>query len=95
MDMQTSHLAAALMSGSTAHNNALHEATAAAPNVNEESKTEKPSRTQKDTPEEDKEEMASGEDFSDEVYCQQCILTTVEGRNNVFCSFASNNFLSN
>lgn len=73
MDLQTSHLAAALMSGPTLplYNNTAAEATAtvtAPPNIpNEEVKTEKPKELPKDPPDEEKEEIASGEDFSDEV----------------------------
>lgn len=72
MDLQTSHLAAALMSGPTlpTYTNTPTEATAtvtSAPNVHDEVKIEKPSEPQKDTPEEEKEEAPSGEEFSDEV----------------------------
>lgn len=73
MDLQTSHLAAALMSGPSlpVYNNTSAEATATvtAPpnNPNEEVKNEKPTEPPKDPPEEDKEELASGEEYSDEV----------------------------
>lgn len=70
MDMQTSHLAAALMSGTTTHSGSnLQEANV----VNEQ--PEKSIETTKETPEEEKEEMASGgEDFSDEVFLFYAIL---------------------
>lgn len=71
MDLQTSHLAAALMSGTASHNNTLQESTAVIPNLKEESKTEKSSGLPKESTEDDKEEMASGEDFSDEVHSFQ------------------------
>lgn len=73
MDLQTSHLAAALMSGPTLpmYNNTSAEATATVTsppnNPNEEVKTEKPNDPPKDPPEEEKEEIASGEEFTDEV----------------------------
>ena len=73
MDLQTSHLAAALMSGPTLpmYNNTSAEATATVtspPNIpNEEVKTEKSNEPAKDPPEEEKEEIASGEEYTDEV----------------------------
>lgn len=65
MDLQTSHLAAALMSGA-AYNNSNPE-SAAPSNAPEETKPENPSEAQKEPSDEDKEEVASGEEFSDEV----------------------------
>lgn len=64
MDLQTSHLAAALMSGTT-YNNANPE-TALPNSAREETKPEKPPEAQKEPSDEDKEE-ASGEEFTDEV----------------------------
>ncbi|CAB3250070.1 unnamed protein product [Arctia plantaginis] len=65
MDLQTSHLAAALMSGPT-YNNIPVEATHAVPpsSSNDEAKSEKPRDSEQ--PIEEKEEAASGEDFTDE-----------------------------
>ncbi|KAL0849265.1 hypothetical protein ABMA28_013594 [Loxostege sticticalis] len=76
MDMQTSHLAAALMSGTTTHSGSnLQEANV----VNEQ--PEKSIETTKETPEEEKEEMASGgEDFSDEECETQAGNKSIPGR---------------
>lgn len=73
MDLQTSHLAAALMSGPSlpTYNNTSTEVTSTEttpPNApNEEVKVEKPVEPPKDPPEEEKEEVASGEEYTDEV----------------------------
>lgn len=66
MDLQTSHLAAALMSGPTYNNIAMEAALTVPPSVsNDEVKSEKPRESEQ--PIEEKEEAASGEDFTDEV----------------------------
>lgn len=70
MDLQTSHLAAALMSGPS-YASPSTETTATAPvppsSISEEVKMEKPVEVQTEPPHEEKEEAASGEDFTDEV----------------------------
>lgn len=66
MDLETSHLAAALMSGPI-YSNAAPEATITAPPscLNEDLKNEPP-ETQTEQPSEEKGEAASGEEFTDE-----------------------------
>lgn len=66
MNLQTSHLAAALMSGSTYINPVPEPPPAQAPAA-DDIKMKKPAEPQKEPIEEEKEEIASGEDFSDEV----------------------------
>ncbi|XP_075992368.1 uncharacterized protein LOC142987467 [Anticarsia gemmatalis] len=67
MDLQTSHLAAALMSGPT-YSSTPTEATATATSSSssDEVKNDKPIEPQPDPPSEEKEEVASGEEFTDE-----------------------------
>lgn len=68
MDLQTSHLAAALMSGNNVFNVAQQEPSPATTQTGkDESKKEKPYEAPKETTFEEKEEMGSGEEFSDEV----------------------------
>lgn len=67
MELPTSHLAAALMSGSSTFNAPQTESHNIADNAADEKK-EKSTEGQKAPPYEDKEELASGEDFSDEVW---------------------------
>ncbi|XP_063617606.1 MPN domain-containing protein CG4751 isoform X1 [Cydia splendana] len=63
MDLQTSHLAAALMSGTNSYaSNTVPET--AVKSVPDDVKAEKP--TEKDSLEEEKEEIGSGEEFTDE-----------------------------
>ncbi|XP_059060510.1 MPN domain-containing protein CG4751 [Achroia grisella] len=79
MDLQTSHLAAALMSG-TIYNNTSIEGTpntGQIPNVN---KTEKSNEVLKEHPGEEKEEMGSGEEFSDEECEAQAGNKSIPGR---------------
>ncbi|CAG4998877.1 unnamed protein product [Parnassius apollo] len=68
--MQTSHLAAALMSSSSTFNNVSTTDTAVTGtniiNANNEKKNDKQNESHKETVEEDKEEIGSGDDFSDE-----------------------------
>lgn len=69
MDLQSSHLAAALMAGSN-YTNAQSEpepTTSSANNISEQTKSVKHVEQPKLPSEEDKEEMASGEEFTDEV----------------------------
>ncbi|XP_023936619.2 MPN domain-containing protein CG4751 [Bicyclus anynana] len=66
MDMPTSHLAAALMSGNNTFSTPQTESHNIISDNAVEDKKEKPSEVQKGPPYEDKEELASGEDFSDE-----------------------------
>lgn len=66
MNMQTSQLAAALMSGTNNFSSAP-SASGIPDNSVEEPKKENQNDTQKDSTFEEKEEIASGEDFSDEV----------------------------
>ncbi|KAM3964832.1 uncharacterized protein ACR2FA_001228 [Aphomia sociella] len=76
MDLQTSHLAAALMSG-TIYNNAPPEVT---PNIGTDgNKTQKSNEAIKET-DDDKEEMASGEEFSDEECEAQAGNKSIPGR---------------
>lgn len=70
MDVKTSHLAAALMSTSSTFTNNVStpDPVASGSNSNqEEKKIEKQNETNKDVCEEDKEEIGSGDEFSDEV----------------------------
>lgn len=66
MDLQNSHLAAALMS-STSYNVSA-EVESSVPVTNEVVKDDKPVDDTKEHHEDEKEEAASGEEFSDEVY---------------------------
>lgn len=66
MDLQTSHLAAALLSGTNSYNNAVPESNGTT--VVEENKTDhKVEEPKSNQTEEDKEEIGSGDEFSDEV----------------------------
>ncbi|XP_052747630.1 MPN domain-containing protein CG4751 [Galleria mellonella] len=77
MDLQTSHLAAALMSGSI-YNNTPAETT---PNIeNIANKPEKSNETLKEHPDEEKEEMGSEEGFSDEENEAQTGNKSIPGR---------------
>lgn len=69
MELQTSHLAAALMSGSTFANTSVPTETSASKSI-EDNKVEKPIERSKESSEGDKEEIGSGEEFSDEVECK-------------------------
>lgn len=64
MDLQTSHLAAALMSG-TSPSNPVPDAPVQSAPPNEEIKVVKSNETQKEAIEEDKEDMSGAEEFSD------------------------------
>lgn len=66
MDLQTSHLAAALMSGTNYSGNPSIESEPLVCNPKEEVKNEKSCGSKKETAEEEKDEVASGEEFSDE-----------------------------
>ncbi|CAH2243518.1 MPN domain-containing protein CG4751 [Pararge aegeria] len=66
MEMPTSHLAAALMSGNSTFNTPQTESQSISAENAADEKKEKPTEAQKGPPYEDKEELASGEDFSDE-----------------------------
>lgn len=66
MDLQTSQLAAALMSGNNNFSSTPSE-SAKPDNSAEEAKKENQNEIQKESAFDDKEEIASGEDFSDEV----------------------------
>lgn len=67
MELQTSHLAAALMSGSSTFANTCISSETPANKTIEDNKVEKPIEPSKESSECDKEEIGSGEDFSDEV----------------------------
>lgn len=72
MDLQTSHLAAALMSGNNTFVSAQPESATGAPDNNvEDTKKGNPNESRKESAYEDKEEIASGEEFSDEVFGQK------------------------
>ncbi|CAH0404858.1 unnamed protein product [Chilo suppressalis] len=64
MDLQTSHLAAALMSGTTA--NSSDAGPISSKMIIEEVVIDKPNVSQKESTEDDKEDMSGNEDFSDE-----------------------------
>lgn len=73
MELQTSHLAAALMSGSsTFANTSISIETPASKSI-EENKVEKPIERSKESSEGDKEDIGSGEEFSDEVLESVCL----------------------
>ncbi|KAJ2953676.1 hypothetical protein O0L34_g1293 [Tuta absoluta] len=67
MDLKTSHLAAALMSGGGASQNPMNapETAVSAGNPGEELKQDKPNEPQKEPSEGEKEDIGSGEEFSD------------------------------
>lgn len=67
MELQTSHLAAALMSGSSTFANTSVSTETPANKMIEDNKVEKPIEPSKDSSEGDKEEIGSAEEFSDEV----------------------------
>ncbi|XP_053606231.1 MPN domain-containing protein CG4751 [Plodia interpunctella] len=77
MDLQTSHLAAALMSGSTY--NSIPEAAPALA-VTEGNKSEQSNETPKEPSDEDKEEIASGEEYTDEEAEAQAGSKSMPGR---------------
>lgn len=71
MEVQTSHLAAALMSTTSTFNNNVttSESIPAVSNIGQdENKNEKPSESNKEPCEEEKEEAGTGDEFSDEVF---------------------------
>lgn len=67
MELQTSHLAAALMSGSSTFANTSGSTDTPANKTIEDNKVEKPIERSKESSEGDKEDIGSGEEFSDEV----------------------------
>lgn len=67
MELQTSHLAAALMSGSSTFANTSVSTEIPASKTIEDNKVEKPIERSKESSEGDKEDIGSGEEFSDEV----------------------------
>lgn len=69
MELQTSHLAAALMSGSSTFAKTSVSTESPVSKTIVDNKIEKPIERSKESSEGDKEDIGSGEEFSDEVEC--------------------------